>query len=411
MRCSRVRTAALLGAFLLAGCEAAVIGPEPLEELPRPLTVAERAVIASSNQFAFGLLREADREVGAENLFLSPLSASLALGMTMNGARGETFEAMRATLDFGSLSQHDINASYRSVIDLLRRLDPQVRMEIANSIWHRNTFPFHAAFFDTTRTYFDAEVAALDFDSPASVKRVNDWVEKATSGKIDSILDRIDAEDVMYLINAIYFKGSWTNRFDPSRTQDAPFHDASGTRSTRTVKMMRRDGPILYYRGTDLEAADLPYGNGAYSMTVLLPNRGSDVSATLGSLDPARWSAIVDGLAQSSMGIALPKFRLEHEQGLNDVLTALGMGRAFGYDGPADFNGMSPRGSDLVITKVLQKTYVDVDEEGTEAAAVTNVGVGVTSLPATFTVDRPFVFVIRERFSGTILFVGKVVKP
>jgi serpin B len=411
MRSTSRRVASLLGiALLAAACGEPIVGPEPeaLKELPRALTAAERGVIASSNQFAFGLLREADRERAGKNLFLSPLSASLALGMTMNGARGETFDAMRGALAFGSLSQHDINASYRGLIDLLTDLDPKVQMEIANSIWHRDTFPFEATFFDTTRTYFDAEVAGLDFDSPASIARINDWVKTKTSGKITDIVDTIDRRTVMFLVNAIYFKGSWTQRFDPSATHDAPFFDAAGQRVLRTVKMMRRDGPIRHYSGAGFEAVDLPYGNGAFSMTILLPNRGGDAGAVLASLDAAKWGQVVDGLAERQMGIAMPRFRLEYEQHLVESLKALGMGRAF--DG-ADFSGMSPRGRELFISDVLQKTFVEVNEEGTEAAAVTKVEVGVTSLPATFTVDRPFVFAIREKFSGTILFMGKIVEP
>ena len=402
------RMVPLLGAALLAGCEGPVTGPEPLQELPRQLTAAERSVIASSNQFAFGLLREADREMVGKNVFLSPLSASLALGMTMNGARGGTFDAMRHTLAFGTLSQAEINASYRGLIDLLVDLDPRVRMEIANSIWYRNTFPFEQSFLDATRASFDAEVAALDFESPASVGRINGWVKEKTSGKIEDIVDRIDPQTVMYLINAIYFKGTWTQRFDPARTHDAPFYDAAGQRSVRTVKMMHRDGPVRVSRGEGYQAVDLPYGNGAFFMTVILPDRGGSVEATLASLDATKWGKLVEGFADSRMGIMLPKFRLEYEQHLTDALKALGMGPAFD---DADFTGMSPRGRELVISDVLQKTFVEVNEEGTEAAAVTKVEIEVVSAPPTFIVDRPFVFAIREKFSGTILFMGKIVEP
>jgi serpin B len=345
-----------------------------------------------------------------QNVFLSPLSASLALGMTMNGARGETFDAMRHTLAFGNLSQAEINQSYRGLIDLLVELDPKVRMEIANSIWYRDGFPFHADFFDVTRTHFDAEVAGLNFDSPASVTRINDWVKEKTSGKIEEIVDRIDRRTVMFLINAIYFKGSWTNRFDPARTYDAPFYDASGTRQVRTVPMMNREGPIRVAAGEGFEAVDLPYGNGAFSMTILLPDAGGDVERLLASLDATEWGSLVEGFAEREMGIALPKFRLEYEQHLVDALTALGMGPAFA-PGRADFTGMSPAGKDLYISDVLQKTFVEVNEEGTEAAAVTKVEIRETSAPAVFTVNRPFLFVLREKFSGTILFVGKIVEP
>ena len=409
MRVSR-RIVPLLGAALLAACDEPITAPDELKELPRQLTAAERSVIASSNQFAFGLLREANREVPGKNLFLSPLSASLALGMTMNGAQGSTFDAMRGTLAFGTLSQGEINASYRGLIDLLVELDPRVRMEIANSIWYRDTFPFHQAFFDTTRTYFDAEVDGLDFNSPASVPRINGWVKEKTSGKITDIVQEISPQTVMYLINAIYFKGTWTQRFDPANTRDAPFFDAAGQRATRTVKMMFRDGNVRLYDGDGFQAVDLPYGNGAFSMTILLPHRDGSVEETLASLDATKWGRMVEGFADRPFGVMLPKFRLEYEQHLVDALTALGMGPAF-TPYVADFTGMSPRGRDLYISDVLQKTFVEVNEEGTEAAAVTKVEIRETSAPPVFMVDRPFVFAIREKFSGTILFMGKIVEP
>ena len=410
MRACVRRIAPLLALALLAACEELPTDTVPLERLPRELTAAERSLVAASNHFAFGLLREADKERPGENVFLSPLSASLALGMTMNGARGETFDGMRSALAFGTLSQQEINASYQGLIGLLTELDPKVRMEIANSIWYRNTFPFHQTFFDTTRTYFGAEVAGLDFDDSGSVTTINDWVDEATTGKIEEIVDQISPATVMYLINAIYFKGSWTKKFDPAQTRDAPFFDAAGSRTVSTVKMMNREGSIRHAGGQGFEVADLPYGNGAFSMTILLPERGGDVEELLASLDATKWGQVVDALAERDMGIALPKFRLEYEQHLVDALTALGMGTAFD-ESAADFSGMSPRGEDLFISDVLQKTFVEVNEEGTEAAAVTKVEIRETSAPGVFTVDRPFVFVLREKFSGTILFMGKIVEP
>ena len=413
--------AALATLLLLPACSEGPTEPRPIQALPRPLSSAEQATITASNQFAFDLFRQLSAEQPdsnpqatepqAKNLFLSPLSASMALGMTMNGARGETFEAMGGTLGFAGLSQHEINASYRSLIGLLRGLDPRVQMLLGNSIWYRDTFSFHPEFFDTTSTYFDAEVAGLDFGDPASVNTINAWVKESTKGKIDAILEQIGPLDVMYLINAIYFKGDWTRQFDKQDTRDAPFYNASGERQIGTVKMMHRKGPILLARGDDFAAADLPYGGGAFSMTVILPERGVEVDEVIASLTPERWQTLTDSFEEADLEVYLPRFRLEYEGSFNKALKAMGMGIAFGDGGVPDFTGMSPHGRDLFISEVLQKTFVNVDEEGTEAAAVTKVTIELVSLPPSFTVDRPFIFAIREKFSGSILFIGKMVEP
>jgi serpin B len=398
---------AVLGALLLSGC-AETTAPRPIDSLPRDLSAGEQQLIAASNSFAFDLLRQVAGEVPDGNVFLSPLSASMALGMTMNGARGSTFDAMSGTLGFAGMDPAAINASYRSLIDLLRGLDPKVQMLVANSVWYRNGFTVEAPFLDATRSYFDAEVEPLDFADPASVGTINDWVRENTKGRIDSIVDRIDPLDMMILVNAVYFKGDWTSRFTKSDTYDAPFYDPDGHPSG-TVRMMRREGPVQLYRGPDFAAVDLPYGGGAFSMTVILPDPGVDVDGTLASLTPARWREITDGFAGVDLTIHLPKFRLEYEKHLVDALTGLGMGVAF--SDAADFTGIH-RGGGLLISDVLQKTFVNVDEEGTEAAAATSVVVGTTSTRSPeIVVNRPFVFAIRERYSGSILFIGRMTLP
>ena len=396
---------ALLGALLLAGCEDP-IGAEntPLDQLPRALTAAEREVITSSNRFAFGLLREVNRGETGMNVFISPLSASMALGMTANGARGPTLDAMKETLGFGATPLADVNASYKSLIDLLLHLDPKVDMRIANSIWYRTGFPVEQPFVDATRTFFGAQVTALDFANQASVGTINAWVDTNTNGKIKKLLDAIQPNAVMYLINAIYFKGSWTSAFDRADTRDGTFTASDGSRVT--AKMMSREGTYRFADRGDFQVVDLPYGNGAYSMTVLLPDQGKSVDALLAGLDSQKWSDIVSGLPEQRLTLSMPRFKVEYEKGLNDALRALGMGIAFS---PAsDFTAMSA--ADPWIDLVFQKTYVDVNEEGTEAAAVTGV-VMVTSLGPEMTIDRPFVFAIREKFSGTILFMGKIERP
>jgi serpin B len=396
---------------MLGACDS-INGPgkagEPLKELPRALTAAEQGLIAGSNQFAFGLLREVDRADTSSNVFVSPLSASMALGMTMNGARGTTLDEMRSTLGFGAMSLPDINSAYRSLIDLLRTLDGNVDMRIANSIWARQGFPFEPSFFATGKQFFDAEVATLDFGDPNAPRTINAWVDRGTNGKIKEIVKSIPGDAVMYLVNAIYFKGTWKHQFDRRATQDAPFTRADGTR--QTVKMMHRSGPMRHYRDAQLEAVDLLYGREAFSMTILLPNRGANVDSLLATLDEARWKQITDGFVDREMDVRIPRFRLEYEQVLNNGLQALGMTAPFRAGG-ADFTGMSALGRDLYISNVKQKTYVDVNEEGTEAAAATSVEIRVVSAPPSFTADRPFIVAIRERFSGTILFLGKITAP
>jgi serine protease inhibitor len=413
------RPAALLVLVLtsLGACSSST-GPrepgEPLTELPRALSADEREVIRASNRFAFDILRETVVEEAASggpspNVFLSPLSASMALGMTMNGARGETLDGMRSALGFGAMGLESINASYRDVIDLLLGLDESVDMRIANSIWAKEGFPFHDAFFETARTYFDAEVGSLDFGSPTAAPTINDWVKEKTGDRIETIVpDPIPADIVMYLINAIYFKGDWREQFDRAQTRDQTFTRADG--STRTVPMMNRLGTMRFNRTEDVSVVELAYGREAYAMTVVLPHEETELDALVASLDGERWDGWIEGLAEQRISLGLPRFRLEYETTMNEPLIRLGMERAF-EEGNADFTGMSPVGEDLFISSVVQKTFIDVNEEGTEAAAATSVGIGVVSAPPSVIVDRPFIVAIRERLSGTIVFLGVIGDP
>jgi serine protease inhibitor len=375
----------------------------PITSLPRTLTDPENKVIAGSNEFAFDLFRTGNVSQHKANVFISPLSASMALGMTANGANGETYDEMRSALRLTGATREDVGAGYKSLIELLRGLDPGTTFTIANSIWYERTFQFNASFLDESKLYFDAQVESIDFRSPTAIPTINSWVSEHTNDKIPTILDNIAQEEVMFLINAIYFKGIWQKQFDKSKTVDAAFHSADGT--TSTVKMMAREEGVQYTATPEYAAVDLPYGNSAFTMTVVLPN--GDIDAFSESFDQAKWNSLVGSFRESNLQVYLPRFRMEWKRGLNEDLQQLGMRLAF-YS--ADFTRMSPRGLDLIITRVVQKTFVEVDEEGTEAAAATMVGVGVTSLPPSFRADRPFLVVIRERFSGTILFIGKIAK-
>ena len=383
--------------------------PDSLQALPRTLTTGEQQAIASSNRFAFDLFRSVNTRFVDTNVFISPLSASFALGMTLNGADGETFEGMSQALRIFETDRARINAAYRDLIDLLLNLDSSVDMRIGNAIWYRNDFPFHQSFLDTVAHYFKARVAGLDFSSPATVPRINAWVDTATNGKIDHVIDDIGDEIVMLLMNAIYFKGRWRSQFDPDLTQNAPFATERGTSHTaRMMHLEREEVALASLNG--VQAVDLPYGRAAFTMTAILPPAGMDVDAFIETFDQPRWDALIAALHQTKADVFLPKFAMTWEDTLNSDLKSMGMENAF-CGGCANFLRMSPLGDQLFISFVKQNTFVNVNEEGTEAAAVTTVGIGVTSGPPTIRFDRPFVFVIRERLSGTILFMGKVAVP
>ncbi len=392
---------------LIAGCDGSF---GPLGELPRELSLAESNLIEADNRFALKLFREINREVGDSNIFISPLSVAMALGMTLNGASGTTEQAMIETLELSGLTRESVNEAYRTLIDLLRTLDPNVEFLIANSIWHaQNRIPAQE-FQTVNQQYFDAEISALDFGDPSAANTINDWVNSSTNGKIEKIIEgSIPAGIIMYLINAVYFKGDWTYQFDKNRTRDATFRLVDG--STTTVDMMSQEGEvdirIAWHDG--ILVAELPYSGDAFCMTILMPDEAGQIGSVVDDLTDTNWDRWISGLGPGEMHVSLPKFTLEFELALNDALKALGMEVAFNPM-EADFTRMYPEGG-VWIDTVLHKTFVEVNEEGTEAAAVTSVSMMEVSAPAALTVDRPFLFLIRERFSGTILFMGKVMDP
>ena len=403
----------LVVAASLLRCSDDVVGPPAeITGLPRDLTLAEQELIQSDNAFGLKLFREIHaQEESGENLFISPLSVAMALGMTYNGAAGTTYEAMQETLELQGLSLQEVNESYRSLIDLLRGLDSSVEFELANSIWYRQGYPVEPEFLDLNRDYFDAEVTPLDFSNPNAKATINGWVDERTRGRIEEIIERIDPSSVMFLINAIYFKGSWTAQFAEELTAEAPFYLAGG--GQKNVEMMSTADAIdvgVYWDG-EVTVLDLPYGGRAYSMTLAMPAAGTDMATFVGALDSERWQAWVDGVSGSAYVVSLPKFTLEYGLLLNDVLEALGMEIAF-VPGGADFTRINPTPGLLYISEVRHKSFVDVNEEGTEAAAVTSVEIRETSAgPSQVVIDRPFVFAIREKFSGTILFMGLIMDP
>ncbi|MDH5644039.1 MAG: serpin family protein [Gemmatimonadota bacterium] len=391
----------------LIGCSGTL---DPIQDLPRALSQAEMQVIEASNDFAFNLMKEVDgQDTTGGNLFISPLSVSMALGMTMNGADGNTRAQMENMLGFGGMSETQINEAYRDLIGLLLSLDPRVETNLANSIWYRDGWTFERTFLQTNLDYFDARVEALDFTDPNSVNTINGWVNQETRGKIPTIIESIPGNMVMYLINAVYFKGSWVYEFDKDRTAEGPFFREDGT-STQVPMMSHADEVDVLTLGTDVaNILEMPYGGGAYRMTVVLPHENVGIDSVMAVLDSGTWNDWTGRLDSTRVTVVMPKFTFEYESNLNTVLQTLGMQDAFNSS-LADLSRMHASAG-LFVSEVIHKTFVDVNEEGTEAAAATSVGIVETSLPPQFAVNRPFLFAIRENFSGTILFIGKMMDP
>jgi serine protease inhibitor len=406
-------TCLILVCTSLLGCGDTCVSP-PCNS-PRMLTSEEKELVSAYNAFGFsmfkGLVQNAPPDT---NIFISPLSISMALGMTLNGAAGTTEESMKTTLEFGGMDIEQIDACYRSVIDLLTELDQDVVFEIANSIWHRPDLNPRPEFLDACETYFDSEVTALDFSLPEAADLINAWVSDKTHGKIQNMIQSpIHPLTVMFLINAIYFLGNWTYEFDPDLTQDDWFNPEEGVKTP--CRMMHQPGPdelaeYSYLETDDFQAVDLPYGNGLFSMVIVLPAEGVSLDGLIEGCDPETWDVWMASFGTKEGSIQIPKFEIEYEDTLNRVLINMGMGVAFG--GGADFSRIA-EDRDLFISSVRHKTYVRVDEAGTEAAAVTVVEIREGSAPDAFhmRVDRPFLFAIREHHSGTVLFIGKMFDP
>lgn len=417
---TRIHAALTAGLLALGACNdpsgaSRDTTPDSIQTLSRELTASERALIAASDTFGTAFLSAVNTTRSNENVFLSPISVSIALGMTMNGANGATYDEMRSGLGFGAMPQDQINQSYKSLIELLLALDAHVTFKIANAVWTDQRFAsaVEPAFLTSVQQSFGAEARVLDFSSPSAVSTINSWASQQTAGKIPTVLEQIAANEVMFLMNAIYFKGDWRTAFDPKDTQPRPFKLLTG--QSIDVATMYRKGSVRRGQIPGATVVDLPYGGDAFTMTILLPDSTSDVNALVGRLTPNTWREAQASLQTApNVGLYVPKLKMSWKGEVRPELRTLGM-RTMQDPNLADFGKLArgARPGDLYITKVQHDSYVDVNEVGTEAAAVTTVGVGVTSVCLTcdIRIDRPYLFAIRERLSGTVLFVGKVVRP
>ena len=402
-----------LVSLLFVGCNnlGAIFRDEGRDE---PETVSiDTNVVAANTQFGFDLFNEIRKIEQDKNIFISPLSVSIALAMTLNGASSETEQVMANTLHLQGLGSEAINPGYAGLRQALQVADPKVILTIANSLWARQDVPFKQDFLQRNTQFFGAEVSTLDFTAPNTLPTINQWVNTNTNGKITKILDEINPDMVLFLINAIYFKGTWQTAFDPSRTRDGTFYLTNS--DEKQIPMMTRTGDYPYYENYEekFQAISLPYGDGRMSMYIFLPYRESDINTFLEGLNTENWERWVSQLRDQEVFLSMPKFKVEYEKTLNNPLQSLGMGIAFA-PGLADFSQMADLealGKNLYIGEVLHKAVIEVNEEGTEAAAVTSVGIRATSAPPAFMANRPFFFAIRDNETKTVLFMGTVVDP
>jgi serpin B len=361
------------------------------------------------NTFGFNVFKEVVKQEPDANVVISPVSISLCLGMTQNGAAGSTLEAMMSTLGLSDYTQERANQAYRELMDYLMTLDFWVQCQVANSVWYRPRWTLKEGFRRNCETYFDAEVVGMDFDRQDAPDIINSWVYDKTSGRIpEIILEPIPYFIEIILVDAVYFKGFWTHKFKRSSTGDAWFTLSDGTRSR--CRMMHQDVGDFYtaYEGSNFYGMDLAYGDSVFSMTVLLPKPGIHVDSVVSSLNQADWKTWTQGFEPWHGQLYMPKFELEYFVELKPALTTLGMGEAF--DGlSANFSRMFEE-IGIFLAWVRHRTYIRVDEDGTEAAAVTDVG-GATGIPPEFRINRPFIFLIRDNRCDTVLFLGKVADP
>lgn len=401
--------------IFFSACETSITGSEdnPTGELPRELTTSEKMLIQADQSFSYDIFRRTVAfDSNKENVFISPLSISMAMAMTLNGAEGQTFEDMRNAMSLKGMELEEINRAFQSLMKLLVTVDPKVTLKVANSVWYREDFPVKEEFLERINDFYDGTADDLNFNDPASVDIINNWVNKNTDGLIDQIITHIPDDMVMYLMNALYFKGDWLNQFETDDTRKADFVLETG--ETVDVDMMHQKGLFATHISDEVHLIELPYGDSLYSMSVLMP---SDINTPIDQfakeklsfekLSEWRSELVVD---YNGVSINFPKFELDYEIEYNDILKAMGMEIAFNAT-EADFNGITDRSvMKIYIDEVKHKTFIRVDEEGTEAAAVTSVGI-VESVSQQFNINRPFVFIIHELETGTNLFMGKVKNP
>jgi serpin B len=383
--------------------------PRLMGQSPNP--VVNSQFVDANTKFGFKLFSEILKQDSKKNVFVSPTSIAIALAMTYNGASASTQQAMAKALELQGMSLQDVNQANNALKASLEKADPDVQFSIANSLWAKQGIPFKPEFLQRNQQFYGAKITELDFTEPDAPSIINSWVKENTRNKIDQIVQQIDPADVLFLINAIYFKGNWTHKFDKSQTAERPFYLPDGTQKQQP--MMSQSGKYRYYENETFQAVSLPYGKERLSLYVFLPRKNTSLDAFQQQLAIENWQQWMSQFKMRNGSIQLPRFKLEYDIQLNTALKSLGMEEAFD-DSRANFSNMTS--ASVKIDEVKHKTFVEVNEEGTEAAAATSVRATLTSArmpeaPFQMVVDRPFFCAIRDNQTGTVLFMGSIREP
>jgi len=375
-----------------------------------------KEIVSANSALAMDLFRTISFEESGVNMMISPLSISIAMAMVTNGASDENLAEMKEVLGFNDMTMEAVNKQFYELIQSLVEADKDLVLSIANSVWMDDQFEpgVKEVFLDALLESYEAEPFTIDFQADGAKDTINSWVSENTNGKIEKIIEEIGADTVMYLINAIYFKAAWTVTFDKERTYEGDFQTTTAEQKKVQYMTFESDQEFEFYSSGwedgDYSVIRLPYGREKFAFYGIIPNgTGKTIDQFIFEMKDNGIEHYFKNLVKTEeVPVILPKFKFEYEKSLVDVFKALGMEKAFAEGG---FLNLADQGEGLYISEIKHKTYIEVNEEGTEAAAVTSVEVGETSMPAGFYGTRPFVFIIRDDRSGTILFIGKVEDP
>lgn len=377
---------------------------EEMDESYLVLSEAQQNIVKKNNDFAFKLYQQIS---GMDSEVVSPMSIAYLMGMLANGADGKTQQEILKAIGCEGVSVKELNDCYKALMLSAGKLDKQTTVNIANFIAINENFRLNSDFAHTVADSYQAGVESMDFSSPKSATRINDWCKKQTKGMIPSIIDQVDPAAVSYLLNAIYFNGTWQEKFDAKNTHLENF--SGYTRDIKKVNMMHLNKKFAYTENDMLQAVELPYGNGSYQMTVLLPKAGKSISEVMKEMDADKLQKLSNDMDRCQVDLKFPKFTTEMDLSLNQIISKLGAPSIF-QPGTADFSRFA--NGNFYVSKMLQKAKIEVSERGTKAAAVT-AAVMLTSLDphemkrVEFHANRPFVYFITERNSGAILFMGQ----
>ena len=382
---------------------------EEVDESFLILSDAQHEMVNNNNSFAFSLY---NKTMGMNSRVVSPLSVTYLMSMLANGADGETQKQILATLGWAGEgiqqpSLQDINDYSRMLIEKTARLDKAVTVEIANYVAVNKEFKLNSKFQKSVERDYKAGVESLNFTSPSTLKRINDWCNDRTHGMIPSIINELDPDAVSYLMNAIFFNGTWKDKFSKEETKQEMFRGY--TRDIQYVDMMHRHGEYFYADGDGYSAVSIPYGNGAFRMTVILPSEGSFLRDVMASMDGGKFQALQRSMEKCNVDLKIPRFTTEVDLPLNDIISALGAPLIFSSQ--ADFSQFA-RG-DFYVSKMFQKAKIEVSEEGTKAAAVTAAIMMMSAVRpekkrnVVFHADSPFAYIISENSTGSIYFMGQ----